>query len=66
MVIQLSEPNEYEGGDLQLLSGSEPTTADKAKGKVVMFPSYMLHRVTPVTSGIRKTLVVWITGPSFK
>jgi PKHD-type hydroxylase len=39
---------------------------NKQKGLVAAFPSYVLHRVTPVTRGIRKTLVVWLTGPRFK
>jgi PKHD-type hydroxylase len=66
LVIQLSDPSEYEGGELQLQIGPEPTLVDKAKGLVAAFPSYTLHRATPVTKGIRKTLVVWITGPAFK
>lgn len=66
LVIQLSDPSEYEGGDLELLTGVEPMKVDKKKGLVVAFPSYVMHRVTPVTSGVRKTLVVWITGPSFR
>jgi PKHD-type hydroxylase len=48
------------------MSGAEPTTVDKGLGKVVLFPSFMLHRVTPVTKGIRRSLVVWVTGPAFK
>jgi PKHD-type hydroxylase len=66
LVVQLSDPSEYEGGDLQIMSGAEPTTVDKGLGKVVLFPSFMLHRVTPVTKGIRRSLVVWVTGPAFK
>jgi hypothetical protein len=30
------------------------------------FPSYMVHRVTPITSGTRKAIVAWVTGPGFK
>lgn len=66
MVVQLSDPSEYEGGDLQIMSSAEPTVVDKALGKIVAFPSFMMHRVTPVTKGVRRTLVAWITGPSFK
>jgi PKHD-type hydroxylase len=66
LVIQLSDPSEYEGGELQLKVGPDPTVVDKAKGLVAAFPSYTLHRATPVTKGIRKTLVVWITGPAFR
>jgi PKHD-type hydroxylase len=65
-VLQLSDPNDYEGGDLQLMHSTNPVTVKKEKGLVVVFPSFTLHRVTPVTKGIRKTLVVWVTGPSFR
>lgn len=65
-ILQLSDPEEYEGGDIQLRMGTEPLTLPKEKGLVVMFPSYQLHRVTPVTSGHRKTLVGWLTGPRFR
>lgn len=66
LVLQLSDPSEYEGGDLQFFTQSEPITVEKKKGLVVGFPSFIMHRVTPVTKGIRKTLVVWLTGPSFR
>lgn len=66
IVVQLSDPDDYEGGDLELFSAANPTKVDKQKGLIAAFPSYMLHRVSPVTKGIRKTLVVWVCGPSFK
>ena len=65
-VLQLSDPNDYEGGDLQLMTSINPITVKKEKGFAVVFPSYTLHRVTPVTKGIRKTLVIWVTGPTFR
>jgi PKHD-type hydroxylase len=65
-VLQLSDPSEYEGGDLQLMYSKDLTTIKKEKGFVVAFPSHMLHRVTPVTSGTRRTLVVWAAGPAFR
>lgn len=65
MVIQLSDPSEYEGGDLQIMATSEPISVNKEKGLVAAFPSFILHRVTPVTKGTRRTLVVWIAGPDF-
>lgn len=40
--------------------------APRDKGTVIIFPSYILHRVTPVTKGVRKSLAVWISGPRFK
>jgi PKHD-type hydroxylase len=66
LVLQLSDPSEYEGGDLEIFDAPEPTKIEKQKGLVVAFPSFVLHRVTPVTKGIRRTLVVWLTGPRFK
>jgi PKHD-type hydroxylase len=66
LVLQLSDPSEYEGGDLEIFDGPEPIKIEKKKGMVTAFPSFVLHRVTPVTKGIRKTLVVWLTGPRFK
>lgn len=64
VVMQLSDPEEYEGGDLEIHAG-EIDVVKKKKGMIVIFPSYLLHRVTPVTRGVRKTLVLWIDGPPF-
>lgn len=66
LVLQLSDPSEYEGGDLEFFSGNNPEKAMKKKGLLYAFPSYVMHRVTPITKGIRRTLVVWITGPRLK
>lgn len=66
LVLQLSDPSEYEGGDLQLFTSEIPMTVNKQKGLVTAFPSYTLHKVTPVTSGVRKTLVCWVSGPAFR
>lgn len=66
LILQLSDPEEYEGGDLEFLIGHEPTPTKKQKGLVYMFPSYLLHRVTPVTAGTRRSLVVWLAGPKFR
>ena len=66
MVLQLSDPTEYEGGDLEFMMSKDPIKATKQKGIIYTFPSYILHRVTPVTAGTRKTLVVWLAGPKFK
>ena len=64
--IQLSAPEHYDGGDLQLMLKREPTTAPRDKGAVIVFPSYCIHRVTPVTRGVRRSLVVWVTGPPYR
>lgn len=65
LVLQLTDPAEYEGGELELLTSADPLQVAKEKGLVSVFPSYTLHRVTPVTLGTRRTLVAWITGPAF-
>lgn len=66
LVLQLSDPSEYEGGDLEFFTQANPIVAKKEKGIVYAFPSWIVHRVTPVTKGIRRTLVIWVTGPKFK
>lgn len=68
IVIQLSDPNEYEGGEFQLdpQYAHLPADAIKQKGTVIVFPSFLNHRVTPVTQGERRSLVSWIQGPKFR
>jgi PKHD-type hydroxylase len=66
MVLQLSDPSEYEGGNLQVMTEISPQTVKKQRGLVAVFPSYVLHQVTPVTQGTRQSLVAWISGPQFK
>jgi PKHD-type hydroxylase len=65
-VVQLSDPSEYDGGDLKIHYSHNPVTIPKQKGLAVFFPSFMLHEVTEVTRGNRHTLVGWVHGPSFK
>jgi len=64
--LQLSDPAGYEGCDLQFQGMRQIETAPRDRGAVIVFPSFILHRVTPVTSGTRKSLVVWATGPRFR
>ena len=66
MVLQLSDPNEYEGGELQILTKKEPINIQKKRGLITVFPVWTLHQVTPVTKGTRQTLVTWVSGPAFK
>ena len=66
IVLQLTDPARYEGGNLQVLTSGEPQTIRKQRGLIAAFPSYTLHQVTPVTQGSRQSLVAWITGPAFK
>ena len=64
--VQLSDPDDYKGGDLLLKISSDPTQVKKTRGTVIFFPSYVLHEVTPVEQGVRKSLVGWVTGPRWK
>jgi PKHD-type hydroxylase len=64
--VILSDRDEFEGGELEFLDGSTATQAEQKKGRVIAFPSYILHRVTPITKGIRKSLVFWVCGPKFR
>jgi PKHD-type hydroxylase len=64
--LQLSDPSLYRGCDLVLEAGGGAYVAEKARGTLIAFPSYVLHRVTPVESGIRKSLVIWVSGPEFR
>lgn len=66
LVVQLTDAEEYEGGDLQIWPGGNIWTVPKGKGNVAIFPSYMMHRVTPMTSGVRKSLVLWAGGQHYK
>lgn len=66
VVIQLSDQSEYEGGELILHTSSKPEIMDKSSGKLIAFPSYIMHEVKPVTKGTRYSLVFWLTGEQFK
>lgn len=64
--LQLSESYDYVGGDLEVYAGGESYILKRARGTLIFFPSYLLHRVTPVTEGTRYSLVAWVTGPNFR
>jgi len=69
MSIQLSDPSEYEGGDLEiqtLMSKPPDPTVLRKQGNVFVFPSFYMHRVTPVTKGTRYSLVAWMEGPKWR
>jgi PKHD-type hydroxylase len=66
MSLQLTDPADYEGCRLVLEAGDGPHVAEAARGTVISFPSYVLHRVTPIESGTRKSLVIWVSGPEFR
>lgn len=60
--------DDFEGGEFQINNGKEetPLAVPMHKGRAVLFPSFMIHRITPITKGTRKSLVVWTLGPKFK
>lgn len=68
VVIQLNDPSTYSGGDFEFRHGQnlEELQAFRLQGSVIVFPSFFEHRVTPVTSGKRISLVTWVDGPKFR
>jgi PKHD-type hydroxylase len=69
ITVQLSDPSEYDGGVLEMWQGGSQDSAVKAykgAGSVFIFPSYMMHRVTPVTRGVRKSFVLWVGGSHYR
>ena len=66
IIIQLSDPSEYDGGDLEIWCDDKFEIASKEKGCAFIFPSFLLHKVTPITRGIRKSLVLCVGGGSYK
>ena len=66
-VLQLSDPDAYEGGNLQLLDeAGKSYFAPRKRGTVILFDSRTMHRVTKVKSGLRKSIVGWTVGPRWK
>jgi PKHD-type hydroxylase len=63
--ILLNDPSEFEGGILQLKGMEDQNLLDK-QGSIIVFPSFIEHRVTPVTKGVRYSAVTWASGPSFR
>lgn len=66
LVVQLTDPDEYQGGNLEIRFGRDASVVPRGRGHVAVFPSYALHRVTPVTQGQRQSLVVWVSGEPFR
>jgi len=63
--VQLSNPADYEGGEFEFLLVTDEL-GPRSRGSLIAFPSYLAHRVRPVTSGTRLSLVSWIGGPPFR
>lgn len=69
IVLMLNQQGvDFEGGDFQINRSEErfAETVPMKKGSVLLLPSFILHRVTPVIRGLRKTLVCWVIGPKFR
>ena len=78
VTISLSDPNEYEGGNLEFdfrnqtdwendkTSGMHECTEIRPRGSIIVFPSFVWHRVKPVLRGTRYSLVIWNIGKAFK
>ena len=64
MTCLLSHESEFEGGGLELMSDGK--IARPKQGQAIFFASYIRHRVIPITKGVRKSLVMWFGGPSFR
>ena len=78
LTLVLSNPDTFEGGELQFYNGGRPmedryeitveqvTNDIKSQGTVIVFDSRDFHRVTPVVKGTRHSIVCWCCGPNFK
>jgi PKHD-type hydroxylase len=67
MIVQLSDGSDYEGGDLEFKDNTINQDHDfRAKGSVILFPAPWSHRITPVTKGLRRSLVAWVEGPAWR
>ena len=66
VVVGLTNKDEYEGGVFEINSFKNPIQYKLTAGQVLIFPSMLSHRVTPVTKGIRQTLVTWYSGPMWR
>jgi PKHD-type hydroxylase len=67
VTVQLSDNDDYEGGELEIWGGGNMIyECPRGVGNVVIFPSYMMHRVKEVTKGTRRSFVLWVGGSHFK
>mgnify|MGYP002831124982 CR=1 FL=1 len=66
MVVQLTCPGRYCGGTLEIMPSAHSLKAAPERGTATLFPSFLLHRVTPVSQGERHSLTIWAHGPAFR
>ena len=69
LVMMLNTPGvDFQGGEFQINKDQEKRAEniEMIKGRMIFFPSFLIHRVAPVTQGIRRSLVIWVTGSKFR
>ena len=66
VVVQLSPPDEYTGGEFEFFGLNNPGARFAQRGSLLIFPSYLQHCVRPVRGGIRRSLVTWVEGPRWR
>lgn len=66
LVVQLSAPDEYQGGAFEFFGLKSPGAVFSGRGSLLIFPSFLQHRVLPVTEGRRRSLVSWVEGPNWR
>lgn len=66
--LVLSDQEEYQGGEFQIVGPSfqKPVTIEQRRNRMLIFPSYLYHKVTPIISGNRRSIVIWVLGPKFR
>ena len=69
-IVQLADENDYEGGNFEFSmtdeTGEKTAVGSRKKGSLILFPSYLGHRVSPLTSGVRSSVLTWMLGNAFK
>jgi PKHD-type hydroxylase len=65
LTLQLNDT--FSGGEFMINPGKEENsdTIPMKKGRIILFPSFMIHKVAPVNMGTRRSIVVWVLGPKF-
>lgn len=65
-VVQLSDPDTYEGGNFELYDAGNFDQDIRQQGTIIYFPSFYYHAALPVTSGVRHSMAAWYEGPKFR
>jgi PKHD-type hydroxylase len=64
--ILLNNPDEYDGGDVEFMTGKKILRCPRSNAHLVAFPSFLLHQVTPVTRGKRYVMIGWFHGGDWR